>query len=78
MDSTSNKETLIQEIEALPESRLADVLAFIRFVKIGLADEGTVERRFTGAMARAREIALQQGITEQDIDEEIRAVRSEP
>jgi len=74
MDGASNKETLIQGIEALPESRLADVLAFIRFVKIGLADEGTVERRFTGAMARAREIALQRGITEQDIDEEIRAV----
>ena len=78
MDGTSTKETLIQEIEALPESRLADVLAFIRFVKIGLADEGTVEGRFTEAMARAREIALQRGITEQDIDEEIRAARSEP
>jgi len=73
----SLKETLIQEIEALPEKRQADVLAFVRFLKIGLADEQTVERRFTDALARARAIAQERSITEQDIEDQVRAVRSE-
>ena len=73
----SLKETLIQEIEALPEKRQADVLAFVRFLKIGLADEQTVERRLTDALARARAIAQERGITEQDVEDQVRAVRSE-
>ena len=73
----SLKETLIQEIETLPEKRQADVLAFVRFLKIGLADEQTVERRFTDALARARAIAQERSITEQDIEDQVRAVRSE-
>ena len=72
----SLKETLIQEIEALPEKRQADVLAFVRFLKIGLADEQTVESRFTDALTRARAIAQERGITEQDVEDQIRAVRS--
>ncbi len=71
------KETIVQEIETLPEPRQADVLAFVRFLKIGLADEQTVERRFTDALARAQAIAHERGVTEQDIEDEIRAVRSE-
>jgi hypothetical protein len=71
------KETIVQEIETLPEPRQADVLAFVRFLKIGLADEQTVERRFTDALARAQAIAQERGVTEQDIEDEIRAVRSE-
>ena len=72
----SLKETIVQEIETLPEKRQADVLAFVRFLKIGLADEQTVERRFTDALARAQAIAQERGITEQDIEDEVRAVRS--
>jgi len=70
------KETLVQEIETLPETRQADVLAFVRFLKIGLADEQTVERRFADALARAQTIAQERGITEEDIEAEIKAVRS--
>ena len=73
----SLKEAIVQEIETLPEKRQADVLAFVRFLKIGLADEQTVERRFTDALARAQAIAQERGITEQDIEDEVRAVRSE-
>jgi hypothetical protein len=76
MAITSIKETILQEIEALPEPRQADVLAFVRFLKIGLADEQTVERRFTDALVRARAIAKERGITDQDIADEIQAVRS--
>ncbi len=72
------KETIAQEIEMLPETRQADVLAFIRFLKIGLADEQTIERRFVDALARAQAIAQARGITDEDIQAEIKAVRSEP
>ena len=60
----SLKETLIQEIEALPEKHQADVLAFVRFLKIGLADGQTIERRFTDALGRAQATAQERGITE--------------
>jgi hypothetical protein len=70
------KEAVVSEIESLPESRQADVLAFIRFLKIGLTDQQTIERRFDDALARARLIAEERGITEQDIAEEIQAVRA--
>jgi hypothetical protein len=76
MAMMSLKETLIQEIETLPEPRQLDVLAFVRFLKIGLADEQTVERRLVDALARAQAIAQERGITDQDIEDEIRAVRS--
>ena len=70
------KETIAQEIETLPETRQADVLAFIRFLKIGLADEQTVERRFADALSRAQAIAQKRGITEEDIEAQVKAVRS--
>ena len=69
-------ETLVHEIETLPETRQADVLAFVRFLRLGLADEQTVERRFADALARAQTIARERGITEEDIEAEIKAVRS--
>jgi len=69
------KERIIQEIETLPEPKQEDVLAFIRFLKIGLADIDALEQRFTDALARARATALERGITEQDIDEEIQEAR---
>ena len=77
MTVTALKEAILREIENLPEPKQADVLAFIRFLKIGLADEQTVEERFTIAVARARAIAQERGITEQDINNEVEAVRSE-
>lgn len=70
------KETIFREVESLPEPRQADVLAFIRFLKIGLADEQTIERRFVDALAQTRGIARERGITEEDIAAEIKAVRS--
>ena len=44
----SLKETLLQEIETSLEPCPSDVLAFVRFLKIGLVDEQTVERRLVG------------------------------
>jgi len=70
------KEALIREIETLPADRQEDVLAFVRFLKIGLAETQPSDQQFADALARARAIASERGITEQDIDAEIRAVRS--
>ena len=70
------KELLLREVEALPEQQQADVLAFVRFLKIGLADQQTLERQFTEALARARAIASERGITEQDIAKEIQTTRT--
>jgi len=61
------KEAIIREIEGLPEPRQAAVLAFIRFPRAGRADEQTFEQRFVDAPSRARAIAQEQGISDQDI-----------
>ena len=69
------KEALLNEIETLPEPRQADVLAYVRFIKIGLADPATLERQFAEALDRARLIAAQRQIADSDIEAEIQAVR---
>lgn len=70
------KEAILVEVDSLPESKQADVLAFIRFVKIGLADPKTLDKRFGDALVRARAIATERKITEQDIEAEIKATRA--
>ena len=69
------KEALLNEIETLPEPRQADVLAYVRFIKIGLADPATLERQFAEALDRARLIAAQRQIADSDIEAEVQAVR---
>ncbi len=76
MPAVPFKELLLQEVETLPEQQQADVLAFVRFLKIGLADKQTIERQFVEALARARALAVERGITDQVIAEEIQAVRA--
>lgn len=72
---TNFEETLLREVATLPESRQADVLAFIRFLKISIRDDEALEREFDEAIKDARATALKYNITEEDIDAEIRAVR---
>lgn len=72
---TTFEKTLLREISTLPESRQADVLAFVRFLKISLKDDDELEREFDEAIKEARATALKYNITEEDIDTEIRAVR---
>ena len=69
-------EAIIKELSALPEARQADVLAFVRFLKIGLADSETTDIQFGIALDQARKIAESQNITDQDIDREIRSYRA--
>ena len=72
---TNFEQTLLREVATLPESRYADVLAFIRFLKISIIDDSELEREFDEAIKDARATALKYNITEDDINAEIRAVR---
>lgn len=72
---TELEQTIIREISTLPKSRLPDVLKYIRFIKIGLADKDEIERRFDESWTRVRARAKELNITQEDIDAEIRAVR---
>jgi hypothetical protein len=72
---TSFEQTLLREIATLPESRKADVLAFVRFLKVSLPDNEKTRREFKDALKEARATARQFQITQEDIAAEIRAVR---
>ena len=73
---TEFEQTLLKEVATLPESRRADVLAFVRFLKISLPpDEEQIRADFKEALKDARATAEQYKITEDDINAEIRAVR---
>ncbi len=72
---TSFEQTLLQEVAALPESRRADVLAFVRYLRLSLMDDTELERRYDAAIGQIRETAKRYNITQKDLEEEIRAVR---
>ena len=72
---TTFEQTLLREVATLPESRQADVLAFVRFLKISLPNEEKVRDDFKDALKDARATAEKYNITQEDIETEIRAVR---
>ncbi|MHB8777411.1 MAG: hypothetical protein ACYC6R_06570 [Anaerolineales bacterium] len=72
---TTFEQTLLREIATLPESRQVDVLAFVRFLKISLPNEEKVRDDFKDALKNARATAKKYNITQEDIENEIRAVR---
>jgi hypothetical protein len=72
---TNFEQTLLKEVSTLPEARQADVLAFVRFLKISLPNEEKIKADFKDALADARETAKRLDITQDDINAEIRAVR---
>ena len=67
--------TILRELSDLPEARRTDVLAYIRFLKLGLADEKGIEKRFDVSWKKVRARAKKLNITLTDITAEIRAVR---
>ncbi len=75
---TNFEQTLLQEVAALPLSRRADVLAFVRYLKLSIPNEELeLEQRFDKALKSIRARARQLNITPEDIDAEIRAVRED-
>ncbi|HKY54196.1 MAG TPA: hypothetical protein VJM08_07825 [Anaerolineales bacterium] len=73
---TKLERAIMLEISTLPESRLVDVLTYVRFIKLGLADRDEIEKRFDKSWKRVRARAKKLKITQADIDAEIRAVRA--
>ena len=72
---TTLEQTLLREISTLPESRLPDVIAFVRFLKTSLPDKEKVRNDFKDALTETRSTAKKYQITQNDVDTEIRAVR---
>jgi hypothetical protein len=73
---TNLEQTIMLEISTLPERRLADVLAFVRYLKLSIpAEEKDLEERFDKALKSIRDRAKEMNITDEDIEAEIRAVR---
>ena len=75
---TKLEQTILKEVEALPEERRADVLAFVRYLKLTIpGGEMEFEKRFDRTLKSIRARAKKLNITKEDIDAEIRAVREE-
>ena len=72
---TTFEQTILREISTLPEARQADVLAFIRFLKISLPDKEKIKADFKEALQDAQATAQRLNITQEDIEAEIRALR---
>jgi hypothetical protein len=73
---TNLEQTIMREISTLPETRLPDVLAFIRYLKLSIpTEEKELEERFDKALKSIRARAKEMNITDEDIEAEIRAVR---
>jgi len=74
---TKLEQSIMLEISTLPKSRLAEVLTYVRFIKLGLADRTEIEKRFDKSWKQVRARAKKLKITQADIDTEIRAVRAQ-
>ncbi|MBI2333068.1 MAG: hypothetical protein HYU84_13080 [Chloroflexi bacterium] len=72
---TTFEQILLREVSTLPEDRQADVLAFVRFLKVSMPNKETIKKEFLEALSEARAIAKENNITQDDIDAEIRASR---
>jgi len=72
---TNLEQTIMREIATLPESRRAEVLAFVRFLKIATPDKEKTRSEFKEALKDACSTAKKHKITQADINAEIRAVR---
>jgi hypothetical protein len=52
---TDFEQALLKEIATLPEARRADVLAFVRFLKLSIPDEELeIEKRFNKSLESIR------------------------
>lgn len=73
---TNLEQIIMREISTLPKTRQEDVLRYVRFVKLGLADSKEIEKRFDKSWKRVQARAKKLKITQKDIEAEIRAVRA--
>ena len=73
----TQQDWVMQELSTLPADKIGEVLDFIRFLKIRAKSNEQIQREFRNALAQARALAAERGITENDIAEEIRQARAE-
>lgn len=71
------RETVARELDKFPDEELKKLLDYIRFLKLKSLPDDEIGARFSSALASARQIARQEGITESEIQEEVEASRSE-
>lgn len=70
------EQTIMLELSTLPERRLADVLAFVRYLKLSIPpEEKKLEERFDEVLKSIRARAEKMNVTDEEIEAEIRAVR---
>ena len=74
---TKFEQTLLDEVSALPSARRADVLAFVRYLRVSLMDDAEMEKEYDAAIQKIHETAQRSDITEKVIEEEIHALRAE-
>ena len=73
---TELEQTIMSEISTLPETRLPDVLAFIRYLKLSIPkDQKELEERFDEALKSIRARAREMNISDEDIEAEVRAAK---
>lgn len=73
---TNLEQTILLEISTLPETRLVDVLTFIRYLKLSIpSEQKELDERFDKALKSIRARAGEMNITQEDIEAEIRFVR---
>lgn len=77
MNEVTIKEKILRELDNLPREQQKDVLNFVRFLKIGMADRDEIEQQFVYAVNKIRLQVREREISDQDIEGEINAVRSE-
>jgi len=76
MSTMPVREAILRELDELPEARQAEVLAFLRYLRIGMADRTDVDRGFAEVLAVIRRTASERGLTERDVESEVEAGRS--
>ncbi len=72
------EQTLLQEVAALPKSRYADVLAFVRYLKLSIpSEELQLAQRLDDVLEAIRTRPETQNITPDDIDAEMNIINGD-
>jgi hypothetical protein len=70
------RQALIQEVAALPDAVLPELLDYVRFLRLRTISDEEINLRFLAALSAARAIAAEEKISEADIDYEIQQYRA--
>jgi hypothetical protein len=70
------RQALIQEVAALPDAVLPELLDYVRFLRLRTISDEEINLRFLAALSTARAIAAEEKISESDIDYEIQQYRA--